>query len=109
MLSCRIVSVRYRNRLEICASILKMAQKGAKKTRIMRLAFLSYPRLKVYLELLTDAKLIEFRKEKESYYTTAMGEKFLKLYIEMERQFIPKRPRHEKRASRISSKEKGGG
>lgn len=88
--------MRYRSRLAICANILKMAQNGAKKTRIMRLAFLSYPRLKAYLELLTEAKLIEFRKEEGSYYTTVMGKRFLKLFSEMERQFIPKRHRHEK-------------
>jgi predicted transcriptional regulator len=67
---------KYRDRLQIIASILSIASSGAKKTRIMYQANLSYKLLCQYLDDVLDAGLICFEKG-ESYVLTAKGREFL--------------------------------
>jgi predicted transcriptional regulator len=72
---------RYRDRLQIVASILLIASSGAKKTRIMYQANLSYKLLCRYLYEVLDAGLICFGKE-ECYVLTAKGKEFLSRHEE---------------------------
>jgi predicted transcriptional regulator len=75
--------------MDIAAAILKIAQGGSLKTRIMYSAFLSFPQLKEYLELLTDQGLLEHVKEEKIYSTTEKGRRFLKMYGEVDK-LVPK-------------------
>ena len=81
--------MKYRSRMDIAADILEIAQGGAIKTRIMYRAFLSFPQLKEYLELLTDQGLLEHVKEEKVYSTTEKGKRFLKMYAEVDK-MVPK-------------------
>ena len=67
---------KYRDRLQIIARILSIASSGAKKTRIMYQANLSYKLLCQYLDDVLDAGLVSFEKE-ELYVLTAKGKEFL--------------------------------
>jgi predicted transcriptional regulator len=81
--------VKYRSRMDIAAAILEIAQGGAIKTRIMYRAFLSFPQLKEYLELLLDGGLLEYVPEEKEYYTTEKGKHFLKMYKEVGQMIFP--------------------
>jgi predicted transcriptional regulator len=70
-----------RSRTDIVENILKVAETGAIKTKIMYGAFLSYPQLKAYLELLIDSGLLKYSEG--LYHTTENGKRFLKIYKEM--------------------------
>jgi predicted transcriptional regulator len=74
--------MKYRGRMDIAAAILRIAEGGSKKTRIMYLASISYPQLKEYLAVLTDRGLLEYVKEERIYSTTDRGRRFLKMYEE---------------------------
>jgi len=67
---------KYRDRLQIIASILSIASNGAKKTRIMYQANLSYKLLCQYLDDILDSGLVCFEKG-ELYVLTAKGKEFL--------------------------------
>jgi predicted transcriptional regulator len=67
---------KYRDRLQIIASILSIASSGAKKTRIMYQANLSYKLLCQYLDEVLDSGLVCFEKG-EFYVLTAKGKEFL--------------------------------
>jgi predicted transcriptional regulator len=49
-----------RSSIDIVANILEIAKDGAKKTRIMYLANLSFDQLKKYLNFLIDKNLLEY-------------------------------------------------
>ncbi len=68
----------YRSRMDITADILKIAAPGAKKTRIMYGANLSYKLLNTYITRLTKEGLLALRDD--SYHTITKGEMFLKNY-----------------------------
>jgi predicted transcriptional regulator len=85
--------VKYRSRTDIVANMLQIAQGGAIKTKIMYRAFLSFPQLKEYLELLTDSGLLEYSVEDRQYRTTEKGRHFLKLYKEVGQALAPKEGR----------------
>jgi len=67
---------KYRDRLQIIARILSVASGGAKKTRIMYQANLSYKLLCQYLDDVLDAGLVCFEKG-ELYVLTDKGKEFL--------------------------------
>ena len=67
---------KYRNRLQIIASILSIAGGRTKKTKIMYQANLSYRLLCRYLREVLDAGLVSFENE-ESYVITPKGREFL--------------------------------
>lgn len=74
----------YRSRGDIVAAILDIAKHGTIKTRIMYGAFLSYPQLKGYLDLLLENDLLEHDANDKVYSTTARGIRFLDMYKKMD-------------------------
>lgn len=70
--------VRYRNRLEIIADILNAVGSGAKKTKIMYVANLSYALLEKYLGETVEAGLVFFNHD--SYEMTEKGRTFIERY-----------------------------
>ena len=72
---------KYRNRLQIIADILSIANSGARKTRIMFHANLSYRLLCRYLGDLLDSGLVEFEAN-ECYVITVKGKEFLSRHVE---------------------------
>jgi predicted transcriptional regulator len=81
-------SSRKRSDVDIIASILEEARKGAKKTRIMYRCNLSHRQLRVYLKLLLDMKLLmsisEERERKTNFYqATTKGRNFLDAYCKL--------------------------
>ena len=79
--------------MDISANMLEVAENGAIKTRIMYRAFLSFPQMKEYLDVLTESDLLEFREDEAKYYTTAQGRRFLKMYNDVGRIIAPKEAR----------------
>jgi predicted transcriptional regulator len=69
--------------MDIVADLLTIALDGAKKTRIMYDALVSFSQLKNYLELLTDIGLLEYSEQQREYRTTENGKHFLKIYSEL--------------------------
>ena len=75
--------MKCRDRTEITAQILAVAESGASQTMIMYRAFLTYDQMKEYLDLLTKYNLLKC--EERRYKTTEKGRRFLKLYNEVAR------------------------
>ena len=69
---------RKRSNIDVMASILNEAHRGARKTRIMYRCNLSHKQLLVYLKLLLGMKLLA--PHSDLYETTAKGLKFLDAY-----------------------------
>ena len=77
--------IRKRSDIDIMASILNEAHKGARKTHIMYRCNLSHRQLQVYLKLLLGMGLLASHSDKNSgkldlFKTTAKGLKFLDAY-----------------------------
>jgi predicted transcriptional regulator len=72
---------KYRDKLQIIADILSITSRGAKKTRIMYQANLSYRLLCRYLREVVMAGLVR-RGDGDSYVITAKGRDFLKKHRE---------------------------
>jgi predicted transcriptional regulator len=70
--------LRKRNDIDIIASILNEANRGARKTRIMYRCNLSHKQLQAYLKLLLGMGLLE--SPSDSFKTTAKGRKFIHAY-----------------------------
>lgn len=77
---------QYRKRLEIIADILSVVKGGAKKTRIMYQANLSYKLLTVYLRFVREAGLV-FTQGKGNYSLTQKGHEFLEKYKQYSQRF----------------------
>jgi predicted transcriptional regulator len=75
----------YRDRLEIIADILAVAEGGAKKTRIMYIANLSYNLLKKYLPETIQMGFI--RQRNDIYELTERGKAFLDKYKDFSRKY----------------------
>lgn len=71
-----------RNRLEIAGDMLEAARNGARKTRIMYGANLSYELLVAYLLTLIKEGLLEDSDENGVYRTSKKGTTFLKEFAE---------------------------
>ena len=71
-------SSRKRSDIDIIASILGEARKGARKTRIMYRCNLSHRQLQVYLKFLLGMEFLGFHSN--VYKATAKGLKFLDAY-----------------------------
>jgi predicted transcriptional regulator len=72
---------QYRNKLQIIADILAVVRNGARKTRIMYQANLSYRLLNEYLGYVMETDLIMLSSEdKVSYIVTPKGFEFLEKY-----------------------------
>jgi predicted transcriptional regulator len=72
--------VKYRGRADIISEILKIADNGSSKTRIMYGAYLSYVQLKDYLKVMLENELLTYDEHKLQYKTTEKGRMFLKTY-----------------------------
>jgi predicted transcriptional regulator len=72
--------VKYRRRFEIIADILKAAENGAKKTRIMYVANLSHMLLEKYLTETINVGFIRFNND--GYEVTDKGQLFLERYAQ---------------------------
>lgn len=78
-----------RGRIDIIASVLREAQGGSKKTRIMYRCNLSFRQMKVYLNLLVKKDLLETlnleqgNSMMEVYRTTNDGQSFVKTYDQL--------------------------
>ena len=70
--------VKYRGRLEIIVDVLNVAANGAKKTRIMYIANLSYQLLEKYLEETVGLGFMCFSNN--CYEVTEKGRTFLEKY-----------------------------
>jgi len=88
MLSKTILSQR-RNSLEIIAEILRIARRGAKKTRIVYGANLNFKMLRGYLRKLEEAGLITVSKEEGCIIkTTKKGHEFLQHFYGLKELYL---------------------
>ena len=71
---------KHRSREDIIADILSIARKEPKKTQIMYRANLSYALLCKYMSMLTEAELVNYRKN--VYVLTSKGAAYLERYAE---------------------------
>jgi predicted transcriptional regulator len=76
--------MKYRSRIEIISTMLRVANKGATKTQMMYGAFLSYPQVKGYTEFLLQKDLIRKQQGTALYSLTEKGVKFLRISREIE-------------------------
>lgn len=81
--------MKNRSRIDITAAILGIAKEGTIKTQIMYRAFLSYPQLKVYLDLLQESDMLAYDKQENEYVTTDQGKRFLQMYEQLDK-MVPK-------------------
>ena len=74
-----------RDRLYIISEILTIAKGGCLKTQIMYRANLSFAQLNEYLSFLIKMDLLKIKNEnrKNTYRTTAKGEKYLEKYRDL--------------------------
>jgi predicted transcriptional regulator len=80
------LKAKYRNRIEIIASVLEATKGGgASKTRIMFNAHLSYEQLDEYLNEVLEKELLANDFHTRTYNITPKGSKFLELYAELEK------------------------
>lgn len=70
---------QYRSRLQIIADILMVVRNGARKTKIMYQANLSYRLLNQYLDYVMETDLLSF-KDEGYYFVTPKGFEFLERY-----------------------------
>jgi predicted transcriptional regulator len=60
--------------------ILRAANNGATKTRLMYSAYLSYAQVKEYMQFLMDKGLLMYEQGSSLYRLTERGAKFLRAY-----------------------------
>lgn len=91
--------MKYRSRADISAEILRIADKGVAKTRIMYGAYLSFTQLKEYLQLLVDNGMLSYDGDAMQYKTTEVGRNFVKTYERVDQMF----DRKQMRSKQVSS------
>ena len=69
-----------RNGLDICHDILKVAEAGTRKTRIVYGANLNFNIVKKYLKALLEAGHIEYNEDTRLYFTTDKGSYWMMNY-----------------------------
>jgi predicted transcriptional regulator len=72
--------MKYRDKTEIVAGILDVAQEGALKSKIMNGSLIKNPYLKSYLEFLREDGLLEYNSNTGLYRTTENGKRLLSIY-----------------------------
>ena len=72
--------MKNRSRTEIIDEILKAANGGITKTKLMYRVFLSPAQLKQYLTVLTESDLLRYDLVSRTFMTTEKGLRFLNLY-----------------------------
>ena len=78
-------SRKKRNSIEIAADVLDVTKHGARKTRIMYGANLSYELLQEYLAALIEKGLIEKRDESGIFHLSSKGSRFLEEFNKLKR------------------------
>lgn len=80
-------SLSHRSRIDIIATILRVAEGGAKKTHIMYKCNLSFRQLHIYLDFLVERGLLRSiaaksgeRNDSSTYQTTGKGRAFIQAY-----------------------------
>jgi predicted transcriptional regulator len=81
----RGVVAKHRNRVDIIADVLDVAAHGAKKTRIMYIANLSYRLLEKYLNETISIGFMQFNEN--GYEVTEKGRSFLEHYVQFSRKY----------------------
>jgi predicted transcriptional regulator len=76
--------MQYRSRTDIIAAMLRVANKGATKTRMMYGAYLSSAQLKEYVEFLVARNLIRRDEVTSLYWLTEQGMQFLRASAELD-------------------------
>ena len=69
--------------MDICHDILKVAQGGAKKTKIVYQANLNFKIVRKYLGRLLEKGLIEYKEDVRLYFTTDQGAWFVDQYSDL--------------------------
>lgn len=72
-----------RNDLDICADILRVAKRGAKKTQIVYQANLNFKIVKKYLKRLIENGLLDSFEKERLFRTTSKGVDFHVQYSEL--------------------------
>jgi predicted transcriptional regulator len=75
-----VEGMKNRSRTEIIDEILKAANGGITKTKLMYKVFLSPAQLKQYLTILTESDLLRYDLVGRTFKTTEKGLMFLNLY-----------------------------
>jgi predicted transcriptional regulator len=70
----------YRDKTDISATILEVANGGASKSKIISTAFLNHSSSLQYFRMLLKNNLLVYQKEKRMFKTTPTGIQFLQLY-----------------------------
>ena len=92
--------MNYRDRLDIIADILHVAEHSAKKTQILYRANLSYNVLQRYLSEVAAASLVSFESQSQSFMLTPKGQEFLEAY----KKYSKTHQRVEKHLSEVAAK-----
>lgn len=71
---------QHRTSMQILAEILKIVRSGARKTRIMYQANLSFTMLKKYLDYAQKTELVVCPENGNCYFATPKGHEFLEKY-----------------------------
>ena len=81
---------RQRSEIEIISSILRYTRNrtGAKMSQIQYETYISYHRLKEYLTMMIQNKLITYVKEEKTFKITEYGIHVLKLYDEIDKLLV---------------------
>jgi predicted transcriptional regulator len=72
--------MKYRSKTDIIAMILRAANNGATKTKLMYSAYLSYVQVVDYIEFLLAQKLLQRDPQTELYGLTERGVHYLRVY-----------------------------
>jgi len=75
--------MNYRDKTDISATILELANGGASKSKIISTAFLNHSSSLQYFRMLLENKLLIYQKEKRMFKTTPTGIRFFQLYNQM--------------------------
>lgn len=75
--------MKYRSRTDIIGTILRSANKGATKTRLMYGSYLSYAQTKEYIDFLLTKELLRYEPKTQLYTLTDKGLNFLRIYDEI--------------------------
>jgi len=75
-----------RNKLDICAEILRLSEGGAKKTYLVYQANLNFKMIKRYLGKLLEKELLE--QKENQFFQTEKGAKFIEQYETLPPAFI---------------------
>ncbi len=69
--------------MDICCDILKVAESGARKTRLVYGANLNFRIVNKYLEALIEAGHIEYNEDLKIYFTTDKGSYWMTNYSQI--------------------------